>query len=311
MRDEYSSLLSYRLKWLYLLSVVLLLMVPVLYNFYISFNEYGFGAARYEFTVDWYLAVFQDSQLLSALNWTLALAAATMVIVIPFGLLSAKLFRVTRNKLWLLTLMLLPLFVPADIFASSMLVFFKNLNAVFAWLAQATGLSFLETWFDLGFLTAVIGLVVYTLPYVFVVILITMGRFRTEQTEAARACGASAWRAFKDIEFPQIRAGVFSACSFTVILVFNEYSRTAMLKGGFDTFTTILVSQMLNTGMSEQSYAMGGIVSLVAILTIGSILVYALISAERLERRNRLIIEPGSGLTAAGTASPQPPLGNS
>ncbi len=291
MRDDYSSMIAYRLKWAYLLAVVLLLMVPVLFNFYISFNEYGFGAARYRFTFDWYLAVFQDSQLLSALTWTLALAFATMLIVIPFGLLSAKLFRRSRNKLWLLALMLLPLFIPADIFASSMLVFFKNLNAVCSWLAERTGLGFLETWFDLGFMTAVIGLVVYTLPYVFVVILITMGRFREEQTEAARACGATAWQAFKDIEFPQISAGVYSACAFTVILVFNEYSRTAMLKGGFDTFTTVLVSQMLNTGMSEQSYAMGGIISLIAIVTIGSILTYALISAERIERKNRALAQ--------------------
>lgn len=297
MVDDYASPLGYRLKWLYLLGLVTLLMVPVGYNFYISFNEFGFGAAQYQFTLDWYWEVFQDEQLLSALRWTLGLAVATTLIVIPFGVLSAKLFRQTRRKLWLLGLMLLPLFVPADIFASSMLVYFKNLNGMFAWIAETTGLGFFETWFDLGFITAVIGLVVYTLPYVFVVILITMGRYKEEQTEAARACGASAWRAFWDIEFPQIRPGVFSACAFTIILVFNEYVRTAMLKGGFDTFTTILISQMLNTGMSEQSYAMGGIVSLVAIVVIGSIIIYSLISAERIERRNRAVAEPGSGLS--------------
>ncbi len=156
MRDEFASLLSYRLKWLYLLSVVVLLMVPVLYNLVISFNEFGFGAARYQFTLDWYAAVLQDAQLLSAMSWTLLLALATMIVVIPFGILSARLFRQLKNKLWLLALMLLPLFVPADIFASSMLVFFKNLNSVFAWLAESTGLGFLETWFDLGFITAVI-----------------------------------------------------------------------------------------------------------------------------------------------------------
>ena len=284
MGDEYASRWGYRLQWLYLLTVVAALMVPVLYNFYISFNEYGFGAARYRFTTGWYLAVFQDAQLLTALRWTLLLALATLVLVIPFGVLSAKLYKRLRNKLWLLALLLLPLFVPADIFASSLLVFFKHLNGLFGLLADATGLGFFSSWFELGFITAVIGLVVYTLPYVFVVILITMGRYHPEQTEAARACGATAWQAFRQVEFPQIRAGVFSACAFTVILVFNEYVRTAMLKGGFDTFTTVLVSQMLNTGMSEQSYAMGGIVSFTAVLVIGGILMFTLIKAEGEER---------------------------
>jgi spermidine/putrescine transport system permease protein len=77
-----------------------------------------------------------------------------------------------------------------------------------------------------------------------------------------------------------------------VILVFNEYVRTSMLKGGFDTFTTVLVSQMLNTGMSEQSYAMGGIVSAVAMVTIISIIVITFIQQDRLEKRQRAVAEP-------------------
>lgn len=302
MRDDYDSALAHRFGWVYLLAVVLALMVPVLYNFVISFNEYGFGAARYRFTLDWYRAVFTDAQLLDALRWTLWLALATMVVVVPFGVMAAKHYKRSRRRLVLLALMLLPLFVPADIFASTLLVYFKNLNRAFVWLAEQTGLWSLETWFELGFVTAVIGLVVYTLPYVFVVVLITMGRFRPEQTEAARACGATPWQAFWHVEFPQIRAGVFSSCAFTVILVFNEYVRTSMLKGGFDTFTTVLVSQMLNTGMSEQSYAMGGLVSALAIAIIGGILVVSLVRAERLERRLRPVAEPGSGAHGTGVA---------
>ena len=119
-----------------------------------------------------------------------------------------------------------------------------------------------------------------------------MGRFRPEQTEAARACGANGWRAFWDIEFPQIRAGVFSACAFTVILVFNEYTRTSLLKGGFDTFTTVLISQMLNTGMSPQSYAMSAMVSFVAIAVIGSIILVTMLRAESLGRVARAKAEP-------------------
>lgn len=292
MINEYESPWGIRARWLYLLAVVAMLMTPVFYNFYISFNEYGFGAARYSFTLGWYAAVFHDSLLKNAFGWTALLAVITTTITIPMGLATAKLFKRSRRKGAIVALMLLPLFVPADIFASSMLVFFKSLHGAFAWLAAATGIGFLSGAFRLGVTTAVIGLVIYTLPYVFIVILITMGRYNPEQTEAARSCGATAWQAFRDVEFPQIRPGVLASCAFAVILVFNEYTRTAMLKGGFDTFTTVLVSQMLNTGMSEQSYAMGGIVSGIAIAVIGTIIVATLVRAERLERARRARAAP-------------------
>ena len=76
------------------------------------------------------------------------------------------------------------------------------------------------------------------------------------------------------------------------ILSFNEYTRTNLLKGGFDTFTTVLISHMFNTGMSEDSYAMGGLVSVISMLVIGGVLVYGIARVEKLEREARAAAEP-------------------
>ncbi len=292
MVDEYGNIWTYRLKWAYLLLLVATLMSPVFYVIYISFNENGFGAAQYVFTLDWYKLIFSDKLMMNALGWTLSLAACTTIITIPMALLAAKFYKTTRFKVLTVFLMISPLFVASDILGSALLVFFKNVNRGFEGLSDSLGTSFFYGWFELGFGTALIGLIIYTIPYAFIVILITMGRYKEQQTEAARACGATAWRAFWDIEFPQIRPGVFSACAFTVILCFNEYTRTSLLKGGFDTFTTVLVSQMLNEGMSEQSYAMSSFVSFIAIGVIGSIILFTLIRAESLEKEARAKAEP-------------------
>ncbi len=292
LRDDFQPQWKLALKWGWLAFAVFILMAPTFYTVYISFNELGFGAKYYIFTFRWYESVFSDRQLLGALGWTMLLALITLPIVIPFGLLSAKLYKQSSKKVWIVFVLLSPLFVPADILASALLVFFKNLNKFFTFVADTTGIYVFESWFDLGIMTAVIGLIVYTLPYVFVVIMITMARYRNEQTEAARDLGASAWRAFWQIEFPQIRAGVFSACAFVVILTFNEYTRTSILKGGFDTFTSVLISQMLNTGMSEESYAMASIVSLVAILIVSIILIFTALRTEELEKITRTVKEP-------------------
>jgi spermidine/putrescine transport system permease protein len=290
--NDYDNPWLHKLKWTYLLLIVLTLMIPVLYVMYVSFNANGFGANEYRFTLEWYGLIFSDELLIGALRWTLALAVVVTVIAVPMALLAAKYYEAADNKLFPVFLLLAPLFVPPDILGSALLVSFKNLNAVFIWIGDILGIGLFDGWFQLSFLTAAIGLIIYTIPYSFVVILITMGRYRKEQTEAARACGANGWRAFWDIEFPQIRAGVFSASAFTVILVFNEYTRTSLLKGGFDTFTTVLISQMLNTGMSPQSYAMSALISFVAIAAIGSIIIFTLVRGEALSRVARAKSEP-------------------
>ena len=193
MQDDYGSIWSYRAKWAYLLALVGMLLAPVFYVIYISFNEYGFAARIYEFTLEWYVVVLGDKILVASLEWTGYLALASVLSSVPMGLLAAKFYKRTRHKVAFVTLMLLPLFVPADIMASSLLVYFKNLNRVFEGLSDALGSELFYGWFDLGFLTAWIGQVLYTVPYAFVVILITMSRYRDQQTEAARGCGASAW----------------------------------------------------------------------------------------------------------------------
>jgi spermidine/putrescine transport system permease protein len=292
--DDYANIWLHRAKWAYLLLIVVTLMSPVFYVMYISFNENGFGAAEYEFTTRWYGLIFSDGQLMAALRWTLGLAVTTTLLTIPMALLAAKFYKATRAKVAVVFLLLAPLFVAPDILSAALLVFFKNVNLSFQWLGDAAGVTFMDSWFRLGFGTTVIGLIIYTTPYAFVVILITMGRYNKEQTEAARACGATGWRAFWDIEFPQIRAGVFSASAFTVILCFNEYTRTSLLKGGFDTFTTVLVSQMLNEGMSEQSYAMSSFVSFIAIALIGGIIVFTLLRSEAAARRAQPVAEPNT-----------------
>ena len=292
MQDDYGSIWAYRAKWAYLLALVVALLLPVAYVIYVPFNEHGFAARIYEFTFDWYAVVLGDKILVASLEWTAYLALAAVATSVPMGLLAAKFYKRTRRKVGFVTLMLLPLFVPADIMASSLLVYFKNLNRMFERLSDMLGVDWLYGLFDLGFVTAWIGQVLYTVPYAFVVILITMSRYRAQQTEAARGCGASAWQAFWQVEFPQIRVGVFSSCAFVAILSINEAPRTALLKGGFDTFANVLVAQMLNIGMSGESYAMAGIMSLLSITVIGSILVYSIVRSERLERELRAKAEP-------------------
>lgn len=290
--SDYSSPWAHRAKWLYTLAIVLCLLLPVFYTMYISFNDYGFGSPKYEFTLAYYVNLLENEEIRQSLQWTLLLCLLTVVTSVPMGLLAAKFYKQTRYKVSFVMLMLLPLFIPGDIMAASLLVYFKNLSrTVGEWLGVE--------WFDLSLYTALVGQILWTMPYAFVVILITMSRYRVQQTEAARGCGATAWQAFWQVEFPQIRPGVFSACAFVFILSFNEYVRTNLLKGGFDTFTTYLVAYMLSTGMSPEVYAMSSMVSAISILVIVSLILYLLSRPELRESEER---DPAQRTMAPGTS---------
>ena len=291
---EYSSPWANRAKWCYLLGVVFCLMLPVFYTIYVSFNEFGFGSPKYKFTLDYYVYLFQNEEILNALQWTLILCLLTVVATVPMSLLAAKFYKSARNKVPFLILMLMPLFIPADIMAASLLVFFKNLNRYLnAWL----GLD----WFNLSWYTVWIGQILWTMPYAFVIILITMSRYRVQQTEAARSCGATAWQAFWQVEFPQIRPGVFSSCAFVFILAFNEYTRTNLLNGGFATFTTYVVNFMLSSGMEPEVYAMSAMISVTSMVVILSLIVYMLTRKELRESEERGAGTPPRSATMAGT----------
>ena len=280
MGRDYASPWAQRAKWLYLLTVVFCLLLPVFYTIHISFNEFGFGSPKYQFTLVYYRNLFDNDEIRVSLGWTLMLCLMTVAATVPMGLLAAKFYKRTRYKVPFVMLVLLPLFIPADILAASLLVYFKNLNGFFFdWF----GLE----WFGLSLYTAWVGQVLWTLPYAFVIILITMSRYHQQQTEAARACGATAWQAFWQVEFPQIRPGVFSSCAFVFILSFNEYVRTNLLKGGFDTFTTYLVAYMLNTGMSPEVYAMSSMVSVISIVVVVSVILYLMAQPEARKAEER------------------------
>ena len=49
---------------------------------------------------------------------------------------------------------------------------------------------------------------------------------------------------------------------------------------------------MLNIGMSGESYAMAGIMSIVSMIVVGSVLIYTFLRAEHIQRKARAMAEP-------------------
>ena len=77
--------------------------------------------------------------------------------------------------------------------------------------------------------------VVWTLPFGFLVMMAVFNRFDGRLEEAARDMGASEWTVFKEVTFPLILPGVVAAGLFGFTLSYDEFARTTLLAGEFNT----------------------------------------------------------------------------
>jgi len=62
-----------------------------------------------------------------------------------------------------------------------------------------------------------------TVPFVYIVVRAVLTRVDWQTHEAARDLGATRWQAFREVVFPQIRAGVVAAGFVAAILSLHEF----------------------------------------------------------------------------------------
>ena len=77
--------------------------------------------------------------------------------------------------------------------------------------------------------------VVWTLPFGFLVMMAVFNRFDGRLEEAARDMGASEWTVFKEVTLPLILPGIVAAGLFGFTLSYDEFARTTLLAGEFNT----------------------------------------------------------------------------
>ena len=77
--------------------------------------------------------------------------------------------------------------------------------------------------------------VVWTLPFGFLVMMAVFNRFDGSLEEAARDMGASEWTVFKEVTLPLITPGIVAAGLFGFTLSYDEFARTTLLAGEYNT----------------------------------------------------------------------------
>ena len=239
-----------RLFAVYTALVILTLLLPLAYILPISLHPDGLAAIPTDPTLKWYGQLLANDSLLSALSISVQLAAATAVITTPLAFLAAAGTRNAARTDALIGLFLLPVFMPGISVGLGLAVYFELLGI------------------PLSPMTALVAHVLWAFPFAYIIILTTMASFDTHLKEAAYDLGAREWRAFVDVELPQIQPGIIGAAMFSFTLSFNEFSRTMLVRGSTDTLPTYVLSRVQNLGIDPTVYAVSGLTIVVSTLLL-------------------------------------------
>ena len=191
-----------------------------------------------------------------ALLRSLILALIVMVITALFSTMLAMAFRKRfyGSNVLFYTVMS-GLMVPGILLSLGLATLMREVGIPAAWWSSGLGVH-----------------VVWTLPFGFLVMMAVFNRFDVSLEEAARDMGADEWTVFKEITFPLILPGIVAAGLFGFTLSYDEFARTTLLAGEYNTLPLDINASMTQR-IRPTLFALGTASTIFSLLMIGLFLV--------------------------------------
>ena len=247
---------------IYVVIIFILLYVPLIILAFWSFNDSISRSQWGGFTFRWYIGLFQNEEIMSAVATTAKLTVSAAIIATILGTLACIGMIALNKKIQgaLTTINDIPM-LNADIVTgiALMLLFMRFIG--------------------LGFTSMLIAHVTLTTPYVILNVMPKIRSANTSVYEAALDLGASPVYAFFRITLPEIFPGILSGFLMAFTLSLDDFVVTYFTKGpGINTISTMIYQQM-RRGINPQMYALSTIL-FVAVLVI-LLVINRLSSADR------------------------------
>jgi spermidine/putrescine transport system permease protein len=227
------------------------MFLPIIVVVLLAFNASQFGSFPMTgVSIRWFVALAENDAILRAFRTSMILGALTAVISTTLGVLASLAlvrYRVPGSNA-VSTLLIAPILVPEVVLAVALLLFLKFLGV---------NKSF-------GLLLA--GHVIFTLPFVILVVQARLIGIKRDVEEAAMSLGASPIQTFFSITLPLLAPAVLAGALFAFTISFDDITGTLFWKpGGVETVPTQIFA-MLRNSISPEINALGA--AMIA-LTIG------------------------------------------
>jgi spermidine/putrescine transport system permease protein len=249
---EYSRKLWLRL-WLG--ATFLFLYAPIAILVLFSFNDSRRNIVWQGFTLDYYTKAFGNASLIEAFTNSMVIALlSTLVSTVIGGLLALALWRFRfPAKPALEGAMALPIVIPEICLGVALMAFFVR-----------TGWTAALPWpFNLG--PIIIGHVVFSFPFVTIVVRARMAGFDRALEEASKDLGAGEWQTFRNITLPYMRPGLIAGALLAMTLSLDDFVITFFTSGPETLTFPVKVYSMVRFGATPEVNAASTLLILVTV----------------------------------------------
>ncbi len=241
-----------KLQKIYIALIFILLYAPIVTLVVLSFNKSKTRAKWGGFTLKWYIELFQNDQIMSALSTTLIIALLSATIATLIGTIASIAINGMKRKwrTFYLGITNIPMLNADIVTGISFMLLFIAIGATF------------------GFTTVLFAHITFNIPYVILSVMPKLKQTNRSTFEAALDLGASPVYAFFKVIFPDILPGVMSGFLLSFTMSLDDFIITHFTKGpGFDTLSTKIYTEV-KKGIKPEMYALSTLLFLSVLLLL-------------------------------------------
>ena len=240
------------LKRIYMALILILLYAPLATLIVLSFNASKSRAKWGGFTTKWYVALFQNDEIMQALYTTLVIALLASILATLIGTLASiginNMHRRFRS-------------VFMGITNSPML----NSEIV---MGVSLMLLFIIGRIELGFSTILMAHITFNIPYVILSVMPKLKQTNKSAYEAALDLGASPFYAYWKVVVPDLMPGILSGFLLSFTMSLDDFVVTYFTKGpGIDTLSTKIYAEV-RKGIKPEMYSLSTLLFVTVLLLL-------------------------------------------
>jgi len=233
-------------------SVFAFIYIPIIILIVFSFNQERINAVWTGFTIDWYIRLLSDTDLLASVYNSVVVGLSSTAIATVLGTMAAlgmHRYNFLGKKLFDAVLYL-PIVIPEIVMAVALLTFYVFIQLT------------------LGLLSVVLAHVTFNIAFVYVIVRARLSGLGVHLEQAAADLGASPWQSFRHITLPLISPGVISGALLAFTISWDDFMIAFFTAGVGGTTLPMKVYSMIKFGVSPEINAISTVTILFTMLLI-------------------------------------------
>lgn len=226
--------------------------IPILILIVFSFNQERINAVWTGFTLDWYVRLLADTDLLSSVYNSLVVGLVSTAVATVLGTMAALAMQRYQfpGKKAFDALLYLPIVIPEIVMAVSLLTFYVFIQLT------------------LGIVSVILAHITFNIAFVFVIVQARLIGIARNVEEAAADLGASPWQVFRHVTLPLITPGVLSGALLAFTISWDDFMIAFFTAGVGGTTLPLKVYSMIKFGVSPEINAISTITILFTMILI-------------------------------------------